>query len=64
MRGTAMQDQTASKTALGAAYIRAAHQLLDDEPLLLTDPAALPLLGAQTDEIIRGALDLYQSPGG
>ncbi len=59
-----MQDQTASKTALGAAYIRAAHQLLDDEPLLLTDPAALPLLGAQTDEIIRGALDLYQSPGG
>jgi len=38
-----MQDQTASKTALATAYIRAAHQLLDDKPLLLSDPVALPL---------------------
>ncbi|MGA3116055.1 MAG: hypothetical protein ABSF90_16660 [Syntrophobacteraceae bacterium] len=59
-----MQDQTASKTALGTAYTRAAHQLLDDKPLLLSDPVALPLLGAHAAKIIRGALALHQSPGG
>ena len=59
-----MQDQTASKTALATAYIRAAHQLLDDKPLLLSDPVALPLLGAHAAETIRGALARHQSPGG
>lgn len=59
-----MQDQTASKTALATAYIRAAHQLLDDNPLLLSDPVALPLLGAQAVETIRGALARHQSPEG
>ncbi len=59
-----MQDQTASKTALATAYIRAAHQLLDDKPLLLNDPVALPLLGAHAAETIRGALARHQSPEG
>ena len=59
-----MQDQTASKTALATAYMRAAHQLLDDKPLLLSDPVALPLLGAHAAETIRGALARHQSPGG
>ena len=59
-----MQDQTASKTALATAYIRAAHQLLDDKPLLLSDPVALSLLGAHAAETIRGALARHQSPGG
>ena len=34
-----------SRTALGVARRRAAHQLLDD-PLVLDDPLALPILGA------------------
>jgi methyltransferase (TIGR00027 family) len=59
-----MQDQTASKTALAVAYIRAAHQLLDHEPLLLNDPVALPLLGAQAAQIIHDALSRHQSPHG
>jgi len=59
-----MHDQTASKTALATAYMRAAHQLLDEEPLLLSDPVALPLLGPDTAESIRGALARYQSPRG
>jgi O-methyltransferase involved in polyketide biosynthesis len=36
-----MQNQTAGKTALATAYIRAAHQVLDEKPLLLDDPVAL-----------------------
>ena len=59
-----MQDQTASKTALATAYIRAAHQLLDDKPFLLSDPVALPLLGAHAVETIRGSLARHQGPGG
>ncbi len=59
-----MQDQTASKTALGTAYIRAVHQLLDDKPLLLNDPVALPLVGAHADEIIRRTLPSHQSHEG
>jgi methyltransferase (TIGR00027 family) len=59
-----MQDEDASKTALATAYMRAAHQLLDDRPLLLSDPVALALLGAQADETIRRAVARHQSPGG
>ena len=59
-----MQDQTASKTALATAYVRAAHQLLDDRPLLLNDPMALPLLGPGAAEIIRGRIARHQSPAG
>ena len=59
-----MQDQIASKTALATAYIRAAHQLLDDKPLLLNDPVALPLLGAKAAEIINSSLDRYKSSAG
>jgi len=59
-----MQDQTASKTALATAYIRAAHQLLDDKPLLLSDPVALTLVGAHAAETIRGALARHQCLGG
>jgi methyltransferase (TIGR00027 family) len=59
-----MQDKTASKTALATAYMRAAHQLLDDKPLLLSDPVTMPLLGAHAAETIRGALARHQSPGG
>ena len=57
-------DQTGSRTALATAYMRAAHQLLDDPPLLFSDPVALPLLGERAGEIIRGRLDRFQSPGG
>src|ERR1700761_3259360 len=39
-----MQKGRASRTALGVAARRAAHQLLDN-PLVLNDPVAIPILG-------------------
>ena len=39
-----MQNGRASRTALGVAARRAAHQLLDD-PRVLNDPIAIPILG-------------------
>lgn len=41
-----------SRSALRAASLRAVHQLLD-EPLILADPIALPLLGAATEAALR-----------
>jgi methyltransferase (TIGR00027 family) len=41
-----------SRSALGVASLRAVHQLLD-EPLVLSDPIALPLLGASTEAKLR-----------
>jgi O-methyltransferase involved in polyketide biosynthesis len=40
-----MPNQTASRTALGTAYLRAAHQLFEKQPRILDDPVALSLLG-------------------
>ncbi len=41
-----------SRSALSVASLRAVHQLLD-EPLVLADPVALPLLGASTEVALR-----------
>jgi methyltransferase (TIGR00027 family) len=41
-----------SRSALGVASLRAVHQLLD-EPLVLSDPIALPLLGASAEAALR-----------
>lgn len=59
-----MQDHQASKTALGVAYIRAAHQLLDRHPLLFPDPIALKLLGPDADDAIHGMSQRHQNPYG
>ena len=40
-----MPERKASGTAFGTLFIRAVHQLLDAQPLVLDDPAALTLLG-------------------
>jgi methyltransferase (TIGR00027 family) len=41
-----------SRSALSVASLRAVHQLLD-EPLVLSDPIALPLLGASAEAALR-----------
>jgi methyltransferase (TIGR00027 family) len=41
-----------SRSALGVATLRAAHQLLD-EPIVLADPVALPILGAKAAAELR-----------
>ena len=40
-----MLERNASSTAFGTLYMRAVHQLLDAQPLILDDPVALTLLG-------------------
>lgn len=42
-----MQEAIPSRTALRVAMRRAAHQLYDAKPLVLDDPLAVPILGAQ-----------------
>lgn len=56
-----MSDQPRNRTALGVAWLRAAHQVVDDPPRILDDPASLPILG-----LLPMALRLdprAQSPG-
>ncbi len=57
-----MPDYKASHTALGTAYLRAAHQLLDAKPLLFDDPVALPLIGPEGLKLIRDTEDNYRTP--
>jgi methyltransferase (TIGR00027 family) len=50
-----------SYMAEGTALLRAAHQLLDDEPKILQDPLAVTLFGANTEELIQADLERLQS---
>jgi methyltransferase (TIGR00027 family) len=49
-----MQEQGPSRTAFRVAVRRAAHQILDD-PRVLNDPIAVPILGMEEAEIVAGA---------
>lgn len=57
-----MSDQNVSRTALGTAYMRAAHQLLDAPPRILEDPLAVTLLGPAAVQRINGNIESYQTP--
>jgi methyltransferase (TIGR00027 family) len=57
-----MSEQNASRTALGTAYMRAAHQLLDAPPRILDDPLAVRLLGPGAVRRINATVDSYQTP--
>jgi len=50
--GNIIQTGQPSRTALTVAVLRAAHQLLDD-PLVLIDPVALRILGAEREAELR-----------
>ncbi|KAA2244552.1 class I SAM-dependent methyltransferase [Chitinophaga agrisoli] len=54
--------KTSSRTAIGAATLRAAHQLMDAEPLLLKDDVILRLLEPEIIQHIREFPDLYRRP--
>lgn len=58
-----MSDHQASRTALGVAYIRAAHQLLDAPPRILEDPIALPLLGPEAPGRLQAKAEHHHAPG-
>ena len=48
-----MPERDASKTAVGVAILRAAHQLLDGEPKVLDDTVIVALLGPEAAERLR-----------
>jgi len=50
-----------SQTALQVAALRAAHQLLD-EPIVLDDPVALPILGPKAEAELREDPFRYNDP--
>ena len=50
-----METGRASKTALGVAIRRAAHQLMEDPPVLV-DPIALPLVGRGHQRLMERAM--------
>jgi methyltransferase (TIGR00027 family) len=52
--------QQRNSTAAGAALLRAAHRLLDRQPLLLDDPYALPLSGLPDEAALRALLQRMQ----
>jgi methyltransferase (TIGR00027 family) len=57
-----MSEQNASRTALGTAYVRAAHQMLDAPPRILEDPFAVRLLGPAAVQRINAKSESYQTP--
>jgi methyltransferase (TIGR00027 family) len=58
-----MKEDAPSFTAVFAAWLRAAHQVLDDDPKILADPLAVGLVeGSSEDELLANSEDLH-SPG-
>jgi methyltransferase (TIGR00027 family) len=57
-----MSDHKASRTALGTAHLRAAHQLFETQPRILDDPVVLSLLGPVALQRIKDTADHYQTP--
>ena len=57
-----MIQGSVSRTAIGAAYLWAAHLLLDAPPRIRDDPVILSLLGPAARQRIKDHADHYQSP--
>ena len=55
-----LEEGLPSKTALGAALHRAAHQILDD-PKIFDDPLALPIIGTKRESALRADLERYRT---
>ena len=56
-----MESGKPSYMAEAAARLRAAHQLLDDDPKILLDPLAVSILGPEIEATIQGDLEKFQS---
>ena len=55
-------DARASVTATIVARLRAAHQILDDDPKILVDPVAIGLVPALTEAALRADTKSLQTP--
>jgi len=56
-----IKDGEPSRTALRVATLRGVHQLLD-EPVVLVDPYALPILGPKLEAEVRADPYVYNDP--
>jgi len=56
-----MSDRNVSRTALGTAYMRAVHQLIDAPPRILDDPLVVRLLGPAAVQRINTTVESYQT---
>jgi len=57
-----MTERDSSATARGVAMLRAAHQLIDGEPPILSDPVIVRVFGPAAEEHFREEIERYQSP--
>ena len=57
-----MSEQKVSRTALRTAYLRAVHQLLDAQPLVLDDPIVVSLIGSDGVQRIHDTAEQHYSP--
>jgi methyltransferase (TIGR00027 family) len=57
-----MREPQASRTAVGVAVLRAAHQFLDAEPKILVDPIAVGLIPEASEAALRAAVQHLQQP--
>lgn len=53
MSAAAMHEAQPSQTAMRVALRRAAHQLIDEPPLVFADPFAVPIVGAERQDELR-----------
>src|SRR3569833_1364638 len=58
-----MTGMKESRTALGVAWLRALHQVLDSKPLILEDEPIVDLLGRYYVERASQATERFQAPG-
>jgi methyltransferase (TIGR00027 family) len=56
-----MEEGRPSSTALGAALLRAAHLVVDDEPSILKDDFAAVFSGVENEAALRAALERMQA---
>lgn len=55
-------ERGSSGTARGVAMLRAAHQIVDDEPLIFRDPVILSLLGPDIEPLVREHREALREP--
>jgi methyltransferase (TIGR00027 family) len=56
-------QRASSGTAVGVAWLHAAHQVLDASPRILEDPVVLSLLGPGAEARLRAGADRFASAG-
>jgi len=56
-----MIEDQASETAVAAARLRAAHQVLDAEPLVLNDPVSIGLVPDSSEIELRAKAEIFDS---